>query len=79
MILVYDPNLLDDKDLVDQVYKLVSLPFNKVRHRLEILDLFNKIYNSDLCRVCLKDREYAYIKLTKFYKDAENKVQDKTR
>lgn len=78
-MLDYNAGLLDDKDLIENIYKLISLPFNKVRHKLEILDLFNKVYNAELCRVCLKDREYAYFKLTKFYKDAQQKIQNKTR
>lgn len=76
MGLDYNVDLYNDKDLLDQIYKLISLPFNKVRHNLDLLNLFNKVYNANLCRVCEKDREYAYIKLIKFYNDAEKKIQN---
>lgn len=54
---------------------LVSVPFNKVRNKVELLDLYEMLYGNKLCRVCGKDREYAYLKLKQY---VEKQIQDQT-
>jgi len=63
------------KDINNVISELVSLPFNKVRNRVELLDLYESVYGRKLCRTCGKDREFAYFKLRQYVK---NQIQNKS-
>lgn len=66
---------------LDLIKELTSVPFNRVRNKIQLLDQFEAAFKGSiygeakLCRTCLKDREFAYLKLTKYLKEYEqNKI-----
>lgn len=64
---------MDSEVNIVLIKELTSVPFNKVRNRVQLLDLYEQIYGGKLCRTCTKDREFAYNKLKKYI---ENYVEN---
>lgn len=59
---------------LDLIRELTSVPFNKVRNRIELLTQFEAIWTDQkLCRSCWTDRHYAWYKLSKYINEQDAK------
>lgn len=63
--------MITDVD-INRIIELTSVSFSMGTHNKELIDIYKKVYNKNLCYSCRTDRFFAYTKLKKYVEEIQN-------